>query len=156
MAGHGPGQRAGRISGGGGFSSSLALFLYLAVGIAYSSCRSGWFGSACPETRAASGPARPAWPANRPRPSASWRSGTSSGHEPDDCGQAGRPLQQDLAALIDSGHRGRRGGSGFAIVEEKGTRKQRLVKVGGVVGGAKVIGSGATAWTCSWGTRSEP
>ena len=48
--------------------------------------------------------------------------------------------QQDIALLIDL--RGTVAGAakyGFAIIEEKGTRKQRLVKVGDVVTGAKVI-----------------
>ena len=31
------------------------------------------------------------------------------------------------------------GSTGFAIVEEKGTRKQRLVKAGDVIAGAKVV-----------------
>jgi len=48
--------------------------------------------------------------------------------------------QQDIALLIDL--RGTVAGGaryGFAIIEEKGTRKQRLVKVGDVVTGAKVV-----------------
>jgi hypothetical protein len=31
------------------------------------------------------------------------------------------------------------GGHGFAVIEEKGTRKQRLVKVGDLIAGAKVV-----------------
>jgi general secretion pathway protein C len=48
--------------------------------------------------------------------------------------------QQDIALLIDL--KGTVAGGakyGFAIIEEKGTRKQRLVKVGDVVTGAKVV-----------------
>lgn len=50
------------------------------------------------------------------------------------------PPQQDIALLFDL--RGTVAGDakyGFAIIEEKGTRKQRLVKVGDAVSGAKVI-----------------
>ena len=53
--------------------------------------------------------------------------------------QAG-PAQQDIALLIDL--RGTVAGEtkyGFAIIEEKGTRKQRLVKAGDVVAGAKLV-----------------
>lgn len=48
--------------------------------------------------------------------------------------------QQDIALLIDL--KGTVAGGakyGFAIIEEKGTRKQRLVKMGDVVTGAKVV-----------------
>lgn len=54
--------------------------------------------------------------------------------------QAGQAQQQDIALLIDL--RGTVAGDskyGFAIVEEKGTRKQRLVKAGDVIAGAKVV-----------------
>jgi general secretion pathway protein C len=54
--------------------------------------------------------------------------------------QAGAVQQQDIALLIDL--RGTVAGDskyGFAIIEEKGTRKQRLVKAGDVVSGAKVV-----------------
>lgn len=54
--------------------------------------------------------------------------------------QAGQVQQQDIALLIDL--RGTVAGDskyGFAIVEEKGTRKQRLVKAGDVIAGAKVV-----------------
>jgi general secretion pathway protein C len=50
------------------------------------------------------------------------------------------PPQQDIALLFDL--RGTVAGDakyGFAIIEEKGTKKQRLVKVGDAVSGAKVI-----------------
>jgi general secretion pathway protein C len=50
------------------------------------------------------------------------------------------PQQQDVALLIDL--RGTvAGGSkyGFAIIEEKGTKKQRLVKAGDLIEGAKVL-----------------
>jgi general secretion pathway protein C len=53
--------------------------------------------------------------------------------------QAG-PAQQDIALLIDL--KGTVAGEtkyGFAIIEEKGTRKQRLVKAGDVIAGAKVV-----------------
>jgi len=53
--------------------------------------------------------------------------------------QAGA-VQQDIALLIDL--RGTVAGEskyGFAIIEEKGTRKQRLVKAGDVIAGAKVV-----------------
>ena len=53
--------------------------------------------------------------------------------------QAG-PAQQDIALLIDL--KGTVAGEtkyGFAIIEEKGTRKQRLVKAGDVVAGAKLV-----------------
>jgi general secretion pathway protein C len=54
--------------------------------------------------------------------------------------QTGQLQQQDIALLIDL--RGTVAGDskyGFAIVEEKGTRKQRLVKAGDVIAGAKVV-----------------
>lgn len=50
------------------------------------------------------------------------------------------PVMQDVALLIDL--RGTVAGGpkyGFAIVEEKGTKKQRLVKAGDLIAGAKVI-----------------
>jgi general secretion pathway protein C len=48
--------------------------------------------------------------------------------------------QQDIALLFDvRGTVAGEGKYGFAIIEEKGTRKQRLVKAGDVVAGAKVI-----------------
>jgi general secretion pathway protein C len=48
--------------------------------------------------------------------------------------------QQDIAFLFDvKGTVAGEGKYGFAIIEEKGTRKQRLVKTGDVVYGAKVI-----------------
>lgn len=50
------------------------------------------------------------------------------------------PVQQDIALLIDL--KGTVAGEtiyGFAIIEEKGTRRQLLLKVGEVVAGAKVI-----------------
>ena len=53
--------------------------------------------------------------------------------------QAGA-VQQDIALLIDL--KGTVAGDtkyGFAIIEEKGTRKQRLVKAGDVIAGAKVV-----------------
>ena len=53
--------------------------------------------------------------------------------------QAGT-VQQDIALLIDL--KGTVAGDskyGFAIIEEKGTRKQRLVKAGDVIAGAKVV-----------------
>ena len=49
-------------------------------------------------------------------------------------------VQQDIALLIDL--KGTVAGDakyGFAIIEEKGTRKQRLVKAGDVIAGAKVV-----------------
>ena len=49
-------------------------------------------------------------------------------------------VQQDIALLIDL--KGTVAGEtkyGFAIIEEKGTRKQRLVKAGDVIAGAKVV-----------------
>lgn len=54
--------------------------------------------------------------------------------------QAAAVPQRDIALLIDL--KGTVAGGakyGFAIIEEKGTRKQRLVKVGDVVTGAKVV-----------------
>ncbi len=53
---------------------------------------------------------------------------------------AATPAAQDVALLIDL--RGTVAGGpkyGFAVIEEKGTRKQRLVKAGDLVAGAKVI-----------------
>ena len=53
---------------------------------------------------------------------------------------AAAPVQQDVALLIDL--KGTVAGGakyGFAIIEEKGTKKQRLVKAGDLVAGAKVI-----------------
>lgn len=50
------------------------------------------------------------------------------------------PLQPDVSLLIDL--KGTVAGGprqGFAIIEEKGTRRQRLVRVGDVVTGAKVV-----------------
>ena len=50
------------------------------------------------------------------------------------------PQQQDVALLIDL--RGTVAGGpkyGFAIIEEKETKKQRLVKAGDLIAGAKVI-----------------
>lgn len=48
--------------------------------------------------------------------------------------------QQDIALLFEvKGTVAGEGKYGFAIIEEKGTRKQRLVKVGDVVAGAKII-----------------
>jgi len=48
--------------------------------------------------------------------------------------------QQDIELLFDiKGTVAGEGKFGFAIIEEKGTRKQRLVKAGDVVAGAKVI-----------------
>lgn len=50
------------------------------------------------------------------------------------------PAQQDIALLFDL--KGTVAGEkkyGFAIIEEKGTRKQRLVKAGEVIAGAKVV-----------------
>ena len=48
--------------------------------------------------------------------------------------------QQDVALLFDvKGTVAGEGKYGFAIIEEKGTRKQRLVKAGDTVAGAKVI-----------------
>lgn len=50
------------------------------------------------------------------------------------------PAQQDIGLLIDlRGTVAGDGKYGFAIVEEKGTRKQRLVKAGDVIAGAKVV-----------------
>jgi len=50
------------------------------------------------------------------------------------------PVQQDLALLIElRGTVAGEGKYGFAVVEEKATRKQRLVKAGDVLAGAKVI-----------------
>ena len=52
----------------------------------------------------------------------------------------GGAVQQDIALLIDL--KGTVAGDtkyGFAIIEEKGTRKQRLVKAGDVIAGAKVV-----------------
>ena len=53
---------------------------------------------------------------------------------------AATPASQDVALLIDL--RGTVAGGpkyGFAVIEEKGTKKQRLVKAGDLVAGAKVI-----------------
>jgi len=53
---------------------------------------------------------------------------------------AAMPQQQDVALLIDL--KGTVAGGpkyGFAIVEEKGTKKQRLVKAGDLIDGAKVV-----------------
>jgi general secretion pathway protein C len=53
---------------------------------------------------------------------------------------AAAPVLQDVALLIDL--RGTVAGGpkyGFAVIEEKGTKKQRLVKAGDLVAGAKVI-----------------
>jgi general secretion pathway protein C len=53
---------------------------------------------------------------------------------------AALPQQQDVALLIDL--KGTVAGGpkyGFAIVEEKGTKKQRLVKAGDLIDGAKVV-----------------
>jgi general secretion pathway protein C len=53
--------------------------------------------------------------------------------------QAG-PVRQDIALLLDL--KGTVAGEtkyDFAIIEEKGTRKQRLVRVGDVIAGAKVV-----------------
>ncbi|MDP3096876.1 MAG: PDZ domain-containing protein, partial [Syntrophales bacterium] len=48
--------------------------------------------------------------------------------------------QQDIELLFEvKGTVAGEGKYGFAIIEEKGTRKQRLVKVGDVVAGAKVV-----------------
>jgi general secretion pathway protein C len=53
--------------------------------------------------------------------------------------QAGA-VQQDIALLIDlKGTVAGEAKYGFAIIEEKGTRKQRLVKAGDVIAGAKVV-----------------
>ncbi len=50
------------------------------------------------------------------------------------------PSQQDIALLIElKGTVAGEGKYGFAIIEEKGTRKQRLVKAGDIVAGAKVV-----------------
>ncbi len=54
--------------------------------------------------------------------------------------QAAAAPQQDVALLIDL--KGTVAGEpkyGFAIVEEKGTRKQRLVKAGDLIAGARVV-----------------
>jgi general secretion pathway protein C len=49
-------------------------------------------------------------------------------------------VQQDIALLVDlKGTVAGESKYGFAIIEEKGTRKQRLVKVGDVFSGAKVV-----------------
>ena len=54
--------------------------------------------------------------------------------------QVGAGHQQNIALLIDlKGTVAGRVKYGFAIVEEKRTRKQRLVKVGDLVAGAKVV-----------------
>jgi general secretion pathway protein C len=54
--------------------------------------------------------------------------------------QGGTVPQQDIELLFDiKGTVAGEGKFGFAIIEEKGTRKQRLVKTGDVVAGAKVI-----------------
>jgi general secretion pathway protein C len=54
--------------------------------------------------------------------------------------QARTSPQQDITLLFDvKGTVAGEGKYGFAIIEEKGTRKQRLVKAGDVVYGAKVI-----------------
>ena len=54
--------------------------------------------------------------------------------------QGGTATQQDIELLFDvKGTVAGEGKFGFAIIEEKGTRKQRLVKAGDVVAGAKVI-----------------
>jgi general secretion pathway protein C len=54
--------------------------------------------------------------------------------------QARTAPQQDITLLFDvKGTVAGAGKYGFAIIEEKGTRKQRLVKTGDVVYGAKVI-----------------
>ena len=53
---------------------------------------------------------------------------------------AALPQQQDVALLIDL--KGTVAGGpkyGFAIVEEKGTKKQRLVKAGDLIAGARVV-----------------
>ena len=50
------------------------------------------------------------------------------------------PVQQDIALLIElRGTVAGEGKYGFAVVEEKATRKQRLVKAGDVLAGGKVI-----------------
>ena len=49
-------------------------------------------------------------------------------------------LQQDIALLFDlRGTVAGEGKYGFAVIEEKGTRKQRLVKAGDIVAGAQVV-----------------
>ncbi len=54
--------------------------------------------------------------------------------------QARTAPQQDITLLFDvKGTVAGEGKYGFAIIEEKGTRKQRLVKAGDVVYGAKVV-----------------
>ncbi|MBN2438762.1 MAG: PDZ domain-containing protein [Deltaproteobacteria bacterium] len=54
--------------------------------------------------------------------------------------QAATPQQQDVALLIDlRGTVAGGPGYGFAIVEEKGTKQQRLVKAGDLIDGAKVV-----------------
>jgi general secretion pathway protein C len=55
-------------------------------------------------------------------------------------GQAGALQQQDIALPFDlKGTVAGEAGYGFAIIEEKGTRKQRLVKAGDILSGAKVV-----------------
>ena len=50
------------------------------------------------------------------------------------------PVQQDIALLVDlKGTVAGEAKYGFAIIEEKGTRKQRLVKAGDVFAGAKLV-----------------
>jgi hypothetical protein len=49
-------------------------------------------------------------------------------------------MERDIAQFLElKGTIAGDGGSGFAIVEEKGTQRQSLVRVGDVVAGAKVL-----------------
>lgn len=56
------------------------------------------------------------------------------------------PQQQDMTLLFDlRGTVAGEGKYGFAVIEEKGSHKQRLIKMGDVVSGAKVVRIGRNA-----------
>jgi hypothetical protein len=55
------------------------------------------------------------------------------------CSKQTAAAWQDIAPFDVKGTVAGEGKYGFAIIEEKGTRKQRLVKAGDVVAGAKVV-----------------
>ncbi|MCE5262223.1 MAG: hypothetical protein LLG97_01675 [Deltaproteobacteria bacterium] len=121
----------------------MALFLYQGVGIFYKALTLQIVGmkpapaAEVKTTRAAAAVREPA-EAYKVIPERNLF-GTTTKTVTEKAGPAGQ-AQQDIALLIDlRGTVAGEGKYGFAIVEEKGTRKQRLVKVGDVIAGAKLI-----------------
>lgn len=120
----------------------MAVFLYLGTGIAY---------NLLAITLTSQRPAPAATPAGRPAAAAPVREPAESYRIVTErnlfktttqsiADKQGGAFSQDISLLIDlRGTVAGEGDQGFAIIEEKANRKQRLVKVGALVAGAKVL-----------------